>query len=141
MAVLKGVISYPIPAYQNLPIESQFYQPSQFVISGITLGVQTTVTTSVAHNFVVGNQIRLLIPVGYGSTQLNESFGYVLSVPTTTSVLTSINSVNSDAFISASLAQSPQIMAIGDVNTGQINSNGVNSNLNIPGSFINISPL
>jgi len=41
------VLSPPIPPYQNLPIESQFYQPSQFFISAISLGTTTTVTTTV----------------------------------------------------------------------------------------------
>jgi len=82
-----------------------------------------------------------LIPGGYGSVELNELTGFVIAIPNPTQVTLDINSQNVSAFISTSLRQTPQIVAIGDVNTGQINTTVANSNLtNIPGSFINISP-
>lgn len=136
------VISYPIPAYSNLPIEAQYYQPSRFVISGVTLGATTIVTTSVANNYVVGQQVRLLIPQPYGCWQLNESFGYVLSIISSTQVEVGINSTNSNAFVAAGTSNQPQIIAIGDINSGIISSTGLKiPTTNIPGSFINISPL
>lgn len=95
-----SVISFPTPAYSNVPIEPQFYQPSRFVISGITRGINTLVTTSVDHNYVIGQVIRLIIAPVYGSYQLNESQGYVISIPTSNSVVVSINSVNASPFIS-----------------------------------------
>lgn len=99
MTVLTGVISYPIPAYQNVPIEPQFYQPRRFVISDIALGQTTLVTTSTDHDYVIGQQVRLIIPAIFGSYQLNETFGYVLSIPTTSSFVVSIYSIGADAFI------------------------------------------
>jgi len=142
MTTFRGVISYPIPPYQNVDIEPQFYQPRRFVISGITLGVTTLVTTSVDHDYVIGQQVRLIIPSVFGCYQLNESFGYVLSVPTTSSVEVSIDSSkNVDAYISATSNQEPAILAIGDVNTGAINTQGrINQQTFINGSFIDISP-
>ena len=141
MTSVGTVISYPIPAYANVPIEAQFYQPSRFVISNISLGATTTVTTSVAHNYVVGQLVRLLIPASFGCYQLNETQGYVLSVPTTTSIEISINSLtNVNQYIASSDSTKAQILAIGDINSGQTNTNGIVSNINfIPGSFINIS--
>lgn len=144
MTAERGVISYPIPLYQNLPIHAEYYEPSRFVISGVTLGKTTIITTSVVHNYVIGQQIRLLIPAKFGCYQLNESIGYVLSIPSTTQVEVSIDSNrNVDAFISATATtSSPQILAIGDLNFGSINTQGrVNNITHIPGSFINISPL
>jgi len=138
---MSTVITYPIPAYQNLPIEAQYYKPSRFVISAITLGENTVVTTSVDHNFVVGNLCRLLIPNGYGSVQLSGKTGMVISVPTQNSVILDLTSIYANLFISASLPQQPQIIAIGDYNSGAINANGrMNTSTDIPGSFINISP-
>jgi hypothetical protein len=99
MASTGTVLSYPIPAYQNLPIHADFYQPSRFVITDITRGNTTTITTSVAHNYVIGQNIRLIIPVDYGSFQLNETQGYVISIPSTTQVIVMIDSTNVDAFI------------------------------------------
>jgi len=143
MTSVGTVISYPIPAYQNVPIEPQFYEPSRFVISDVTLGTTTTVTTSIDHNYVVSQQVRLLIPSAFGCFQLNNTFGYVISIPSPNEVEIQIDSSqNVNQFISATSNQSPQILAIGDISNGQTNTNGVNSNLTyIPGSFINISPL
>jgi len=136
-----GVISYPIPLYQNLPIHAEYYQPRRYVISGITRGQTTIVTTSTAHDYVIGQQVRLIIPSAYGTYQLNEAFGYVISIPTTTSVEIDIVSANDDAFIAATNPQDPQIMAIGDVNSGVVNTQGrINQITKIPGSFIDISP-
>lgn len=140
MAQQGGVISYPIPAYQNVPIQSAFYQPSRFVISAITRGQTTTVTTSTAHNYVIGQLIRLIIPAPYGSFQLNESQGYVLSIPSTTQVQVAINSTGVDAFTNPGTGTVAQILAIGDINLGAINASGpMSTGTYIPGSFIDIS--
>lgn len=136
------VLSYPIPAYSNLPIEPQFYAPNFFFISSITLGLQTIVTTTLNHNYVIGNQVRFVIPPSFGTRQLNEQSGYVIAIPAPNMVTVSIDSAKYDAFIASSATTKAQILAIGDVNSGAINANGnLNLNLNIPGSFINISPL
>lgn len=136
------VISYPIPAYQNMPIDADFYQPSRFVISAVGLGNTTTITTSTDHNYVIGQQCRLIIPPSFGCIQLNEAQGIVLSVPSTTQVVLNIDSsMNVDAYIASSATTVAQILAIGDVNEGQLNANGpMNTIPYIPGSFINISP-
>lgn len=135
------VLSPPIPAFQNFPIQSQNYQPSVFVISAMALGQLTTVTTSVNHNYVIGQLCRLIIPYRFGCRQLNGKTGYVVSIPETNQVVLNINSsVNVDPFVSLSYIENPQIVAVGDVNNGYINPNGRNNTLTgIPGSFINIS--
>lgn len=137
---MSTVVTAPFPAYQNLPIEPQFYQPSRFVISAITLGQTTTVTTSVNHNYVVGQLCRLLIPNGYGATQLNEQTGYVASIPAPNQVILTLVSNNSNAFINAALLQQPQILAVGDVNTGVTNTIVTDQGTAVLGAFINISP-
>lgn len=141
------VVSYPIPAYSNPPIEPQFYQPSRFVISGITLGQTTTITTTEDMNYVIGQLIRLIIPPSFGCRQLNEQTGYVISIPSPNQVVVNIYSAGGDAFTSSSATTQPQILAIGDINTGYVSSTGrsistINGNtqIEIPGSFINISP-
>lgn len=101
MSSVGTVISYPIPAYSNVPIEPQFYQPSRFEISAISTGSTTTVTTTEDHNYVVGQLVRLLIPVPYGIYQLNNNQGYVISVPTTTQVVIDIDSTNYNSYISS----------------------------------------
>jgi hypothetical protein len=147
------VISGPVAPFNNLPIEPQWYQPSQFPITGLIYGVTTTVTMAngtngVTPNYVIGQQVRLTIPSKYGAGQLNEQTGYVLSIPTASSVVVNINSIGTDPFVASPTflpfesKTPPQIMAIGDINSGPINAQGrVNNGTFIPGSFIDISPL
>jgi hypothetical protein len=131
----------PIAPESNPVINPQYFQPSVFNISAISLGQTTTITTSVNHNYVVGQSIRLTIPLTYGSYQLNEQTGNVLSIPSANQVNVSINSSKSDTFVIGSTTTPAQIMAIGDVNTGPINATGRTGNSTfIPGSFQDISP-
>lgn len=131
----------PIALYNNLPINADFYEPSKFFISAITLGETTTVTTTEDHNYVIGQLCRLLIPSANGTYQLNQQTGYVISIPASNSVVLKINSVGYDSFVTSSQPTQPQIVAIGDVNSGLTNSLlNTNTATNIPGSFINISP-
>jgi hypothetical protein len=132
----------PYSPYNNLPIEPQYYQPSRFVISTLTLGITTLVTTSINHNYVIGQEVRLLIPSAYGSYQLNEKTGFVIQIPASNQVVVNIDSINSNAFnASPSYGPTPpQIVAIGDVNTGQTNTGRTGNTTYVPGSFINISP-
>jgi len=134
----------PIAPENNPPINPQYYQPSVFQITAISLGRSTTVTTSVDHNYVIGQNVRLIIPPTYGSFQLNESQGLVTSIPTANQVVINIDSSsNVNAFVSSPTygPTKPQIAAIGDVNSGQINSSGPSNTITfIPGSFIDISP-
>lgn len=133
----------PTPAYNNLPINAQNYKPSRFEISAISLGETTLVTTSVSHNYVIGQLVRLLIQPTYGSYQLNEVSGYVISVPSATQVTLNIDSTNVNPFIASPTygPTPPQIVAVGDINSGVISSTGRSiPTTAIPGSFQNISP-
>jgi hypothetical protein len=133
----------PIPAESNPPINPQYYEPSRFEISALGLGLSTLVTTSVDHNYVLGQLIRLLIPFTSGSTQLNEQPGYVINIPAPNQVVVNIYSANANPFIPATPTSQavPQIIAIGDINTGSVNMGRTNNGLSPPGSFINISPI
>ena len=113
-----------------------------YFIEDVTLGAQTTVTTTEDHDYVIGQLVRLLIPPQFGCRQLNGQTGFVISIPASDQVVLDIYSAGGDAFQSSSAANQPQILAIGDTNSGQINSNGRSPTLTyVPGSFINISPL
>lgn len=140
-----SVISYPIPPFQNLPIRADFFQPSVFVISNIQRGTTTLVTTTLNTNYVIGQEVRLIIPSGFGCEQINGRKGFVLSFNAPNIVNISIDSSrNVTRFnLSATVTiQSPQIAAVGDINTGITSSTGQNiPSTNIPGAFINISPL
>lgn len=143
----------PIAPENNPPIMPDFYLPRVFYIKAIATGATTTITTTLPHNYVIGQTIRLLIPFTYGSRGLNEQQGEVISIPAPDQVVTSIYSQGIDPFIpSPSYGPTPpQIIPVGDINNGGINNSfsvGF-SNLTtyvpqtiafIPGSFIDVSP-
>lgn len=133
----------PVALYNNVPIEPQYYAPWRFVISAITLGVTTTVTMVIPAittlNYVVGQLVRLIIPPTFGCRQLNEKTGYVIAVNLPDQVTININSLGSDPYIASSATTPAQILAVGDVNSGQINTSQATTPF-IPGSFINVSP-
>lgn len=131
----------PVPPYTNPPIQPQNYQPRVFQISAVSLGQTTTVTATTDMDYVVGQLVRLLIPPSFGCRQLNEKQGYVIAIPADNQVEISIDSsIGVDPYVSSSATTKPQIIAVGDVNSGPINSSGRLSNINyIQGSFINVS--
>jgi hypothetical protein len=140
--MMPPLVTGPIPPYNNPPIEPQFFQPSVFYISNISLGSTTTVTTTSDNNYVIGQLVRLIVPKSSGSFQLNEQLGYVIDIPAANQVVLDINSKNSDSFISTALPKQPTINAVGDINSGAINASGnMQVKTLILGSFINISPL
>ena len=135
------IISFPIPAYANVPIQPQYYQPRFWFISTITNGTTTLVTTTTTQDFVIGQLVRFIIPQSFGIRQLNERQGYVLSILSSTQVEVDIDSSFMDLFTTSSATTQPQIIPVGDLGNGTINATGRrNTGTFIPGSFINISP-
>lgn len=137
--------SNPQAPERNPPIVPQFYAPSVFYVDAITLGSTTTVTTAVAHNYFVGTSVRMHIGNTYGTVQLNEMTGIVLSIPTPTQVVLSIDSSQFNKFIASPSygPTKPQICGVGDYNSGVSNNlyGRVNNQTYINGSFVNTSPI
>lgn len=112
------------------------YAPGVNIISAITTGSTTTIDTTSAHNFVVGQEVAFRIPSSWGTIQLNSLpnttipgspiYGYVVSVTDYNTVVVNINSSSYTAFNSnQTVASVPglsyaQIVAVGDVNTGGV---------------------
>jgi hypothetical protein len=144
----QSIFPGPTAAENNPAIEPQNFQPSRFPITAISLGRTTTVTLGtafgVSNNYVVGQLVRFLIPPAYGTRQLNEQQGYVISLPSSTQVEVDINtSIGYDTFIASPTygPTKPSMLAIGDINSGIQSSTGRNiPTTTIPGAFINISP-
>ena len=78
MTQFTGVVSYPIPLYANVPIHAEYYKPREFDISAIDLGYTTVITSLSNLDYVIGQEIRLLIPAMFGSIELNGMLGIVL---------------------------------------------------------------
>ena len=126
---------------RNPAIQPQNFLPSRFTISTLTLGVQTSVTTDVDHNYCIGQLTRILIPWPFGCRQADEALGYVTSIPASNQVVIDIDSSQWDLFIDTPRYYSTpaQIMAVGDNNSGQIMAANGFPPVYIDGSFQNIS--
>lgn len=110
------------------------YAPGVSFIEAITTGTTTTVVTTTPHNLLVGSEVAFRIPRQWGTTELNSLpnnvipgspiYGYVVSVTNSTTVVVNINSTGFTAFNTNQTVASvpglsfPQILAVGDVNTG-----------------------
>jgi len=133
----------PTGAFVKKVLYPYLYAPGVNIISAITTGTTTTIDTTNAHNFVVGQEVAFRIPSAWGTIQLNSLpnttipgspiYGYVVSVTDYNTVVVNINSTSYTAFNSNQTFASfpglefPQIVAVGDVNTGgvQISSGSV----------------
>jgi len=112
------------------------YFPGTTFISAITLGTTTTIDTTDAHNFVVGQEVAFRIPSQWGTVELNSLpnvlipgspiYAYVIAVTDYNTVVVNFDSSAYTAFNSNQTVASvpglsyPQIVAVGDVNTGGV---------------------
>ena len=112
------------------------YFPGTTFISAITTGTTTTIDTTSAHNMVVGQEVAFRIPQQWGTVQLNTLpntlipgspvYGYVIAVTDYNTVVVNFDSSAYTAFNSNQTVASvpglsyPQIVAVGDVNTGGV---------------------
>jgi len=119
------------------------YFPGVAFISALTLGATTTVSTTAQHQMQVGQEVGFRIPTVWGTSQLNELpnslipgspvYGYVVSVTNAQNFVVNITSSSYTAFNSNQTFASypgeffPQVVAVGDVNSGgvQISSGSV----------------
>lgn len=109
------------------------YAPGAAFINFLTLAATTTVTTTAPHNFKVGQEVAFRIPLQWGPYQLNSLpnvlipgspiYGYVVSVTNSTVFVVNINSTgytpfNPNQTFLGFKESFPQVVAVGDVNTG-----------------------
>jgi hypothetical protein len=126
----------PAGAFVKKVLYPNLYFPGTNVISAITTGTTTTIDTTSAHNFVVGQEVAFRIPTIWGTYQLNSLpnlvvpgspiYGYVIAVTDYNTVVVNINSTGytaynvNQAFGSFPGEFFPQIVAVGDINTGGV---------------------
>jgi hypothetical protein len=143
MAYNPPLMSGPIAPENNPPIQPENFKPREFNIASITNGRTTLVETTTDHDYVIGQLVRLLISQLFNATQFNEQLAYVINIPSTTEITLLLDSTSFDLFIPNPTLDTtqPQVVAVGDVNSGHINRHGpTRTKPWIPGSFRNISP-
>ena len=137
----------PTAAFVKKVLYPFLYVPQDSNIAAITLGATTTVVTTEYHNFEPGQEIAFRIPSIWGTTQLNSLpdllipgsplYGYVTSVTDNWTFVCNINSNAFTAFtdnftmtVSTLIGLTfPQVVPVGDVNTGGLQNNLLNPNL------------
>jgi hypothetical protein len=126
----------PSGAYVKKLLYPYLYEPGVNFISALTLASSTTVVTTTAHNYVVGQEVAFRIPSTWGTYELNSLpnssipgspiYGYVTSVTNSTTFVVNINSASYTAYTANQTVSSvpglsfPQVVAVGDVNTGGV---------------------
>lgn len=126
----------PAGAFVMKVLYPYLYAPGTAFIEAITTGTTTTVVTTAPHNFVVGQEVAFRIPQAWGTTQLNSLpnlatpgspvYAYVISVTDATTFVVNVNSTGYTAFNTNQTIASvpglsfPQVLAVGDVNTGGV---------------------
>ncbi len=123
-------------AAHGYSVDPFLYLPEDNFISAITLGNTTTITTTMYHNFLTGQEVAFRIPTLWGTTQLNSLpnviipgspiYGYVVSVTDNWTFVVNINSSAYTAFTNNFLMTAAtlsgltyaQVLSVGDVNTG-----------------------
>ncbi len=126
----------PTGAFVKKILYPFLYAPGVSFIEAITTGTTTTVVTTAPNNFVVGQEIAFRIPASWGTVELNSLpnvlipgaplYGYVVSVTNSTTFVCSIDSTGFTAFNTNQTVASvpglsfPQVVAVGDVNTGGV---------------------
>lgn len=124
----------PVGAFVRKVLYPWLYLPGVNFISFVDFGTTTTITTTTNHNYVLGQEIAFRIPPVYGTTQLNSLpnnlvpgspiYAYITAITANDEFTCSFNSTGFTAFntnqpfISYPGLQFPQVVAVGDVNSG-----------------------
>jgi len=137
---------------------ADLYIPELCYITAISTGTTTVITTSINHNFVVGQEVGFIIPSQWGMTQLDSAVYLQTNFQPQQAIVTAVTAntltvnVNSTGFTAFSYPTSataalgvtfPQVVPIGDQNTGySLTSSGLvpflgvtNGTIGIPGAF------
>ena len=125
----------PVGAVVKKVLYPFLYVPGDTIIASIdSVGTQTGVATTAAHNLVVGQEIAFRVPANWGMLQINSLpnniipgspiYAYVTQVVSTNSFFCNINSSSFTPFIDNQPVSSvpglnfPQVVAVGDINSG-----------------------
>ncbi len=130
-------------------IPAAYYDPRKYWITNITAANPAVITVSVAHNYVVGDEIRIHCTADFGMTEI-DGLSATITAVTASTITTDVNSAAFTAFAfptsaaAAAGVSHPHIVPIGETatkldsamdNTGAYNMNlgtgvvGANTNV------------
>jgi hypothetical protein len=105
-----------------IPFNPRYY-PRSRQITAITQAASAVITLSVTHGYTVGQAVRIIVPAGWGMTQMNGLLGTITAINTATNTITvNINSTafTAFAFPTSALASNfsvPQVIPVGEAAT------------------------
>lgn len=103
-------------------IPAKYYTPYRRYITNITAAAAAVITVSVAHNYLVGDKIRVHCPAAFGMTEIDGVLGTITAV-TASTITTDINSAAFTAFdfptsaVAAAGVSFPHVCPVGEVAT------------------------
>lgn len=108
-----------MPVPQGFTITNPTYKPVRREITNITNALQGEVTTSQNHEYETGDIVRIIIPIGWGITALNDKVATITVTGDTTFTL-DINTSAFDSFVtppdpSPEVESVAQVIPIGEV--------------------------
>lgn len=98
----------PVP--NGFAFKFPVFQRAMRLITNISNGFPATVTTSFNHNYLTGDIVRLIVPLGWGMTQANTLFG-TITVVTPTSFTIDIDTTFFNPFVTPP-NPSPHIVSV-----------------------------
>lgn len=114
--------------YRIIPFNPLFYPPWRYVVN-ISQAANAQVTTSVAHQYVVGQQVRLETSTPFGMVEINGLTGNILSIVDAYNFTVDINSSGFTAFTFPLVASVPFSPALVNPVGETANANISNPNL------------
>lgn len=122
---------------------ARYYPKSRF-ITGITQAAQAVIAMSVTHGFTVGQDVRIIIPDGWGMTQLNGTLARIVAIGTAFGGAGTTNTITIDVDTTAmtafaypsSLVASlgvgvPQVVPVGEAAISAVANNLDDATVNI----------
>ena len=107
-----------------VPFNPRYYPRRRF-ITAITLAASAVITMSVTHGYVVGEKVRIIVPVEFGMTQINGTLATITAINAGTNTITvDVNSTAFTAFafptsaIAAAGVNYAQVVPVGEAATG-----------------------
>ena len=83
---------------RRVPFDPRFYPPTRLITS-ISKATSAVIVLSVTHQYVVGQQVRIIVPTAYGMTEINNQLLTITAINTTTNSITvNIDSTNFTTF-------------------------------------------
>jgi len=117
--------------WRRVPFDPRYYPVRRF-ITNISAASQAIVTMSVTHGFTVGQDVRLIVPSGFGMVQANGLLGRIVAIgaadangfTNTITVDIDTSSFTAFAFPSSAVAALgvtfPQVVPVGEAAVGSV---------------------